>query len=250
MRIPFLRRGVVAALTTAALAALGLQVPLAATASAAPAATKSHTSAVRACGTPKPGQFSCFALRRTDVPAKKGVQPHAATPAGFGAGDLQSAYALPADGGAGQTVAIVDAYDDPNAAADLAVYRDQFGLPACTVDSGCFTKVSQRGGTDDLPSPDPDWSGEISLDIDMVSAAAPNAHILLVEADTANFEDLGAAVDEAVALGAKYVSNSYGTGYDSTPGSGEDPPRRPRWTRTTTTRAWRSWPPPVTAPTG
>ncbi|MEW1862582.1 carboxypeptidase regulatory-like domain-containing protein [Streptomyces sp. NPDC088194] len=223
MRIPFLRRGVVAALTTAALAALGLQVPLAATASAAPAATKSHTSAVRACGTPKPGQFSCFALRRTDVPAKKGVQPHAATPAGFGAGDLQSAYALPADGGAGQTVAIVDAYDDPNAAADLAVYRDQFGLPACTVDSGCFTKVSQRGGTDDLPSPDPDWSGEISLDIDMVSAAAPNAHILLVEADTANFEDLGAAVDEAVALGAKYVSNSYGTGYDSTPGSGEDP---------------------------
>ncbi|SEG53921.1 Kelch motif-containing protein [Actinacidiphila yanglinensis] len=226
MRIPFIRRGVVAALATTALAALGLQVPLAATASAAPPAAssaKSQTSAVRTCGTAKPGQFSCFALRRTDIPAKKGVQPDATIPDGFGPGDLQSAYALPADGGAGETVAIVDAYDDPNAAADLAVYRDQFGLPACTEDSGCFQKVSQRGGTDDLPSPDPGWAGEISLDVDMVSAVAPNAHILLVEADSANFEDLGAAVDEAVALGAKYVSNSYGTGYDSTPGSGEDP---------------------------
>ncbi len=57
----------------------------------------------------------------------------------------------------------------------------------------------------------------------MVSAVAPDAHILLVEADDNNIDDLGAAVDEAVALGAKYVSNSYGTGYDSTPGSGEDP---------------------------
>ncbi|MEW2488493.1 hypothetical protein [Streptomyces sp. NPDC048411] len=57
----------------------------------------------------------------------------------------------------------------------------------------------------------------------MVSAAAPNAHILLVESDSASFEDIGAAVDQAVAQGAKYVSNSYGTGCDSTPGSGEDP---------------------------
>ncbi|MFF6957127.1 carboxypeptidase regulatory-like domain-containing protein [Streptomyces sp. NPDC008317] len=209
----------VAALASATIALLGLQLPAAATASAAPS---SRPDVVRQCGDAQPGQFRCFALRRTDVAAHKGIQPLAATPAGFGATDLQDAYNLPADGGAGQTIAIVDAYDDPTAEADLAIYRAQYGLPECTTANGCFKKVSQRGGTD-YPSPDPDWAGEISLDVDMVSAAAPNAHILLVEADSANFADLGAAVDEAVALGAKYVSNSYGTGYSSTPGSGEDP---------------------------
>ncbi|MDX6354864.1 MAG: hypothetical protein QOF98_1767, partial [Streptomyces sp.] len=228
MRIPLpsRRRGrrtatAVAGLASAAVALLGLQLPAAATAAAAPV-KPSQPDVVRQCGDAAPGQFSCLALRRTDVPAEAGLQPLDATPAGYGAADLQSAYALPADGGAGQTVAIVDAYDDPNAEADLAIYRAQFGLPAATTANGGFKKVSQRGGTD-YPAPDSGWAGEISLDVDMVSAAAPNAHILLVEADSANFEDLGAAVDEAVALGAKYVSNSYGTGYDSTPGSGEDP---------------------------
>jgi N-acetylneuraminic acid mutarotase len=144
-----------------------------------------------------------------------------AVPAGYGPADLQSAYNLPATGGGGRTIAIVDAMDDPNAEADLAVYRAQYGLPPCTTANGCFTKVSQRGGTD-YPAPDQGWAGEISLDLDMVSAAAPDAKILLVEADNPNGDDLGAAVDEAVKLGAKYVSNSYGTQYDEEE-SGEDP---------------------------
>ncbi|MET8124335.1 carboxypeptidase regulatory-like domain-containing protein [Streptomyces sp. NPDC005065] len=192
------------------------------TAAPAVAAPSGKAAAVRQCADPKPGHVTCMAMRRTDVPARTGVQRQSATPAGFGAGDLQNAYSLPADGGAGQTVAIVDAYDNPNAEADLAVYRQQYGLPACTTANGCFRKVDQRGGTN-YPSADPGWAGEISLDVDMVSAAAPNAHILLVEADSSTIENMGAAVDEAVALGAKYVSNSYGTGYNSTPGTGEDP---------------------------
>jgi N-acetylneuraminic acid mutarotase len=139
---------------------------------------------------------------------------------GYGPADLVSAYNLPANGGAGQTVAIVDAYDDPNAEADLAVYRAQFGLPACTTADGCLHKAAQDGSTN-YPVAEGGWAGEISLDLDMVSAVAPQAHILLVEANSDTSQDLGASVNEAVSLGAKYVSNSYGSGYDSTPGSGE-----------------------------
>ncbi|MCN9241028.1 carboxypeptidase regulatory-like domain-containing protein [Streptomyces sp. RY43-2] len=172
------------------------------------------------CGTPKPGDVTCLALHRTDLAGTKGVR--SAAPSGWGASDLRSAYNLPNGGGAGRTIAIVDAFDNPTAEADLAVYRAQFGLPECTTANGCFRKVDQRGGTD-YPTASSEWAGEISLDLDMASAAAPGAHILLVEADSAGFEDMGAAVDQAVAMGAQYVSNSYGSGYSSTPGSGEDP---------------------------
>ncbi|MFI9384523.1 carboxypeptidase regulatory-like domain-containing protein [Kutzneria sp. NPDC052558] len=183
----------------------------------APANASTPASYQSVCDAPSPGTFSCFALRRT------GIQPHVqASPAGFGPSDLQSAYSLPASGGTGQTVAIVDAYDDPTAEADLAVYRQQYGLPPCTTANGCFRKVDQRGGAQ-YPAPNAGWAGEISLDLDMVSAVAPNAHILLVEADDSADTNLGASVDEAVALGAKFVSNSYGTEYSATPGSGEDP---------------------------
>jgi subtilase family serine protease len=113
-------------------------------------------------------------------------------------------------------VAIVDAYDDPNAESDLATYRSQYGLPACTTANGCFSKISQTGSTSSLPTADSGWAGEISLDLDMVSAVAPGAHILLVEANSSSMDDLGAAVNEAVAKGAKYVSNSYGGSESST----------------------------------
>lgn len=132
---------------------------------------------------------------------------------GFGPADLRAAYALPDDGGQGLTVAVVGAQDAPTAEADLAVYRAQFGLPACTSADGCFTKVDQRGGTD-YPKPEAGWAGEAALDLDMLSAAAPNARLLLVEADDTTIDNLGAAVQQAVALGADVVSNSYGTRHD------------------------------------
>jgi subtilase family serine protease len=205
----------------AALALLGTPA-FAGQAQAATPAASGKVSVTAACGAAKKGEFACYALRRDDIKATKGIKPLLDTPDGYGPSDLQSAYALPSNGGAGATVAIVDAYDDPTAEADLAVYRQQYGLPACTTANGCFTKTDQRGGTA-YPPADSGWSGEISLDLDMVSAVAPNAHILLVEADSPSFENLGTSVDQAVAAGAKYVSNSYGTNYDSSPGSGEDP---------------------------
>src|SRR5262249_49255847 len=88
---------------------------------------------------------------------------------GFAPSDLLSAYGLPANGGAGQTVAIVDAYDDPSALADLEIYRSTYGLPPCTIANGCFRKVNQTGGAT-YPEANVEWSGEIALDLDMVSA--------------------------------------------------------------------------------
>ncbi|MBV2155353.1 S53 family peptidase [Kitasatospora sp. SUK 42] len=216
-------RATTASLAVGAVVAAGLAVaaPAGATAATGTSQADAHRAGTRhVCARPtQPHQMACLALVRTDA-----VQPHAfslgavsadATPSGYGPGDLQSAYGLPANGGAGQTIAIVDAQDDPNAESDLATYRAQYGLPACTTANGCFQKIDQNGGSN-YPTPDTGWAGEISLDVDMVSAVAPNAHILLVEASSANMSDLGAAVNQAVAQGAKFVSNSYGGPEDAT----------------------------------
>ena len=215
------RRLVLPLLGTAALAASGLLA-----AAPADAVTTAHGGAtwVRSCAVVHTaGQMACNALRVTNTTEHVralGVSPDA-TPSGFGPSSLLSAYNLPANGGAGQTVAIVDAYNDPAAAADMAVYRSQYGLPACTVASGCFKQVSQTGSTTSLPANNSDWAGEISLDLDMVSAIAPNAHIILVEAKSPTTANLGTSVNEAVKLGAKFVSNSYG-GSESTSDSSYD----------------------------
>jgi len=124
--------------------------------------------------------------------------------------DLQAAYNLPsATAGSGKTVAIVDAYDDPTAEADLAVYRATYGLPPCTTANGCFRKVDQNGGTT-YPRGDTGWAEEISLDVDMVSAVCPNCHILLVEANSNGLGDLLTAEQTAANLGADAISNSWG----------------------------------------
>lgn len=157
-----------------------------------------------------PGKAHCLALVVTSGGARAAVVRD--VPFGYGPVDLQTAYnltSLSASGGAGQTVAIVDAYDDPAAESDLATYRSTYGLSACTTANGCFEKVDQRGGTS-YPVTDLGWSEEISLDLDMVSAIAPNAKILLVEGDSDSLADLAAAVNEAAALGATQISNSYG----------------------------------------
>ena len=158
------------------------------------------------CGPVQPGFARCLELVDTPPP---GFHPMSGG-LGYAPSDLQSAYNLPsATNGAGRTIAVVDAYDDPDAASDLAVYRANYGLPACTTANGCFRKVNQSGGTS-YPAANVTWAGEISLDLDMVSAVCPKCHILLVEASIPYSTDLGAAEDEAAALGATEISNSYG----------------------------------------
>ncbi len=140
------------------------------------------------------------------------VKPDANSPGGsapYAPANLHSAYNLPTTASGTPTVAIVDAFNDPKAASDLATYRSTFGLPACTTSSGCLRIVNQNGGTR-LPRSDSGWAVEESLDLDMVSAICENCHILLIEASSPTNTNLGTAVNTAVRLGAIAVSNSYG----------------------------------------
>jgi subtilase family serine protease len=189
---------------------------LAASASAAPAVQKvtSHPTHHACTRTTKKDVASCHAIVRDDVATPKSAITPNATPSGYGPSQLVSAYKLNTSGGSGLTVAIVDAYDLPTAESDLNTYRTQYGLPSCTTANGCFRKVNQNGGTTP-PAADAGWGQEIALDLDMVSAACPNCHILLVEANSASMTDLGTAVNRAVSMGANAVSNSYGGGESS-----------------------------------
>jgi subtilase family serine protease len=168
------------------------------------------------CAVSAPGKAHCYlSVLKAERGPLVGETCKANESAGYSACNIQSAYKLTklsATNGAGETVAVVDAYDDPNAEPDLAVYRSTNNLPACTTENGCFKKVNQDGVQGNPPAADVDWGGEISLDLDMVSAVCPNCHIILVEANSGGLGDLLSSVAEAVSLGANVVSDSWGTG--------------------------------------
>ncbi len=190
---------------------------------ASPAKTR-YAKVSRVCPPPKPGSATCFALARIPVSStaqgEVGVRPYAANDGASEAGpaggltpaQLAGVYGYePAVGGAGQTVAIVDAFDDPNIEEDLATFDSEYGIAECTKANECFRKVSQTGSSTSLPTADrTGWSVEISLDVEMVHSACPKCKIVLVEAKNEAFTNLAAAVNEAVILGATEVSNSYG----------------------------------------
>jgi subtilase family serine protease len=210
---------------TLALVALMMANSPLATVLAAPALPPVATTHVPACpGPAAPGFARCHALVRTDTAARAAVPARSGgpvTPDVLGNGGaydpayLQSAYNLQSaanSAGAGRTVAIVDAYDAPNAESDLASYRSFFGLPTCTSTTGCFRKVDQFGGTN-FPGGNAGWAQDISLDLDMVSAVCPNCSILLVEARSNSLADLVIAVDYAASVSAVVaISNSYSSG--------------------------------------
>jgi hypothetical protein len=162
------------------------------------------------CDTPLSRGAACGAQV---VSAEDGVPLASASPpaSALGPADFHTAYSLPTTALSGTpTIAIVDAFDDPNVEADLAVYDQQYGLPACTTANGCFRKVDQNGGTSF--SPNTSWHLEIALDVETAHEICQNCKILLVEANSNMFTDLDAAENEAAALGANVISNSYGGG--------------------------------------
>ncbi len=157
------------------------------------------------CTLATPGFGHCSALFATNAQGQPFVTPG---PAGYSPSQIDGAYGLPGGtSGTGETIAIVDAYNDPTAASDLAAFSSQYGLPACST-APCFRQVNETGGSS-LPATDSGWALEISLDIEWAHAVAPGASILLVEASSNSFADLLAAEDYAGA-NAQYVSNSWG----------------------------------------
>ncbi len=198
----------------------------------APAVSQAASFRVeRLCGTARPGAAQCQAMRllpSSETPAKiranavaqarqraagrkvlvSGKSP---TPGFLTPQSLHAAYSLPSETAAssGQTIAVVDAFNDPTAEADLGVYDEQFGLPACTTVNGCFRKLNEQGNASPLPATEGEWASEISIDVQMARAICQSCHVLLVEADNEEFTSLGTAVNAAVAAGATEISNSY-----------------------------------------
>jgi hypothetical protein len=231
------------------LAAAALAVAPAAAWAETVAPLPSSNYAVRqACATLRPGRASCLAEQLVPVSAEAQrhkhpigmVRPAArAQPAvpspktgqlGLRPQDLHSAYSLPPVAPGEATIALIDAYNDPRAEADLKTYSEEFGLPACTAGNGCFKQVGQSAGGP-LPFPKTveelehafanpaeeaeaeeaaGWGAEISLDIESAHATCQNCKIMLVEANTPSTEDLTAAEARAEQLGATEISNSWG----------------------------------------
>jgi hypothetical protein len=166
-----------------------------------------HANYRAVCPTPPSGYAHCHELVVTD---SHGNPLASTSPTGLAPATIQSVYGFATGlaAGAGQTIALVDAYDDPTAENDLNMFSSQYGLPACTTANGCFQKVNQTGGSN-YPRSNAGWALEISLDVQWAHAIAPGAKILLVEASSNSFSNLLAAEDYA-RKHAQYVSNSWG----------------------------------------
>ncbi len=200
--------------------------------SATPALSASSYTTTDSCGKPASGKVGCLSVRA--VPSSisastlqanasgasaalaRGAQPAvnvtSPVPGSYFPAELDSAYDLPAttDAASTQTIAIVDAYNDPDIASDLATYSAAAGKPACTVASGCLTILNEQGKASPLPTGEGGWATEESLDVEMSHGLCPQCKIVLVEASSESFSDITAAVNEAASLHPTEISNSYG----------------------------------------
>jgi subtilase family serine protease len=209
--------------------ALTVPVVLAAT---APASVASSDAAMRtpahaptpppiarmraACPNAPAGYVRCFALYRPQTSVNRaiaaGVAGQASRPIGLTPKEIEAAYRLPINRNSHQTVAVSIAYNTPRLAKYLAVYRRYFGLPPCTVKSGCFRQVNQRGKASPLPPSGvgSGWDLEATLDVSMISVACPHCKIVVVEGFDPSFGNMARTEDAAAGLGAEVISNSYG----------------------------------------
>ena len=182
-------------------------------------ATAAGYTVKAACPAPLPGHAACLGLR---LVSPSGSSPGAT---GLSPAQLHKAYELPFESAEAQTIAIVDAYDDPNAEADLGVFDQHYGLPACTHENGCFTKVNQQGLSAPLPPANGEWSIEISTDVQVAHSLCQNCHIVLVEATSDTFLNLDAAENTAAALLQAASPPGAPTGEISNSWGGPEPPQ-------------------------
>jgi subtilase family serine protease len=148
-------------------------------------------------------------IARPPIRVISGPRPAASGPTGYTPAQMITAYGfnLVANQGAGQTIALIEAFDDANLEADLGVFDTQFSLPDCTTANGCFTKIYATGTK---PGSNKDWALEESLDVEWAHAIAPQAKIMAVEAAGQGTSQLLSAVGVAVSNGATVVSMSFG----------------------------------------
>ncbi len=193
-------------------------------AGAAGAAGTQYAIGVPVCKRPAtPHLAQCFAMRRVLVSkstpgarpfvAGDGVAPGAGR-IGPGGGltpaDLASAYGFSSGKAVTQTIALVDAFNDPKINADLRTFDTQYGLARCSIANGCLTVRNQTGGTA-LPANDQiGWAAEETLDVETAHSVCQTCKIVLYEANDQTPADLGTAENTAVKNGATEVSNSYG----------------------------------------
>lgn len=218
MSISIIRRAALA------LAGVTLTIPAllavsAATATASGPAKPTQGGAARmraACPAANPGYARCFTLYRPQTSVNRaiaaGVPGRDSRPAGLSPKAIEAAYRLPVNRNSHQTVAVSIAFDTPRLSKYLAHYRSFYGLPPCTVATGCFRKVNQYGNASPLPPSGvgSGWDLEATLDVSMISVACPHCKIIVAEALNPSFFNLARSEDAAARLGAEVISNSYG----------------------------------------
>jgi subtilase family serine protease len=160
-----------------------------------------------------PKYASCMAWVKTDKAGTPMVSPNVV--AGMTPAQFHKAYNLPDTSAGNQTIAIVDAYKNPNIYADLKNYQERFHIStyhkcASKAQTNCLFVMNQRGRTSPLPPSDRGWATEIALDVEIARAICQNCRIELFEANTSSFHDLRVAVNTAASRGADVISNSYG----------------------------------------